>query len=970
VSDDRQARGAASKRTEERAFLAGGVGHHLQPTLRERGPALETLERLLGEARRGHGHVLFVVGEAGTGKSALLQAAAGRAGAAMTVLSAKGSEMEADLSFSFAEQFMQIPSRFGREGEAEIDPEVTAVDSMALGPMDRRALVHEASRAQLRAWAGTAGVVVLLDDLHWADPASLGVVGFLSRRLSHLPVLVMATLRPWPSAGEELAASLVRDGLGEIVRIGPLGERASAEMLEELVGAKLDASVARRAFVLSGGNAYLLVMAADILLADGELPEAASARLEVMKAALVLSHLVGLPSASVECAQAASVLGSPFRLADAEAVAGMEPGVFADGIDTLVSAGVLAEDATGSARFTHDLLAAAIRDDMPLARRRLLHTRAFAHLAARHDVAAAAAHALAAPLTGDERATEVVAQAGGTALAAGDVDGALHLLEAAVALSALAPGDRLLVDQADALFLAGRAGDAVAIYRRALDRDLPAPRRSEVLAKAARAQAFNGELDEAIGAYHDLLASPGDLGAQLGAITAERAHLVWERDGPGAALAVLDGDLDAMGASTHQPGAPLSPMLAALRSYFALQAGEPDALAELEQAAGAPRLGADSQDRQRLNLASFELSHLLTSAWAMNERYDEATTLIEEAVQRFRSAGALRATVPLRIVKMGIALRKGALSEVVVEAEDLAEETDLDALQAPHVTLLHAQALAWLGETDQARTLYSQVEQATSPHSWFAALSLGVARGECLLAEDRPTDALGQYREVQRLVVRFGVGHPQLPRWCAGAIEAALAVGATDDARRVLAWLDAHRPAAFGTWSQIVALAGAAGCAAADGDAGQAERLYQDALAVPGTSPLDRGRIGLRFGAWLRRSRELLRARPVLAQALQLAQDCGAAPLATKARAELAAAGGRRRRQHQNPDPSLTPQEARVADLAATGATVKEIADAMYLSPRTVESHLTHIYRKVGVSSKAELRKTPPEWTTASPAPR
>ena len=968
MSGDHQGRGSTSEGTGEQAFTGEVVARRLHPTLREREHALETLERLLGEARRGHGQVLFVAGEAGTGKSALLETAAARAGTGMAVVSAKGSEMEADLSFAYAEQFMGLPSRLGQAAEAGTGADVIAPGSRAASPMDRRALVHEAARAQLRAWAETSGVLILLDDLHWADPASLGVVGFLSRRLSHLPVLVVATLRPWPPASAQLARSLARESFAELVGTGPLGEQASAEMLEEILGRKLGASLSRRAFVLSGGNPYLLVMAADILLGNGDLPEAASGHLEPMKDALVLSHMVGLPPTSIACAQVASVLSSPFRLADAEAMTDMEPEAFAEGIDTLVSAGVLEEAAPGSARFTHDLLAAAICDDMAIARRRMLHTRAFEHFAARHDIAAAASHALGAPMTGDEHAIKVVARAGATALAAGDVNGALHLLGAAVSLSGPEPGDRLLVDQADALFVAGRAGDAVAIYRRALDCDLTAARRGEVLAKAARAQAFTGALDEAIDAYHDLLAGPGDLGTQPDAIVAERAHLMWERDGPGAALAVLEDDLNALGAparrATHTGQ---SPMIAGLRSYFALQVGEPAALAELEEVAGAAERGGDGQGRQAL--ISFELLHLLANAWVINERYDEAAALIDEAVGRFRSAGALRATVPFRILGMGIALRQGALSEVVVEAEDLAEEIELDALQAPHVMLLHAQALAWLGETNQARTLCDQVEHTTGPQVWFAASSLGIAKGECLLAEGRPAEALEQYREVQRLVVGFGVGHPQLPRWCAGAIEAALATGATDDARRVLAWLDAHRPAAFGTWPQMVSLAGAAGCAAADGEADLAERLYQEAFAVSGTNPLDRARIGLRFGAWLRRSRELLRARPVLAQALQLAEDCGAAPLAAKARAELAAAGGRRRRQPQGEDRSLTPQEARVADLAVTGATVKEIALAMYLSPRTVESHLTHIYRKVGVSSKAELRKAPPWSSTVSPAP-
>ena len=286
MHEDRQAFGATSD--GERAATPGVGAHRRQPALRERDRALETLDRLLGDAQRGQGQVLFVVGEAGTGKSALLQAAARRAGTAMTVVSAKGSEMEADLAFAFAEQFMEAASRLGQVAHAETDPGATALGSMALGPLDRRAVAHEAARAQLRGWAGTSGVLVLLDDLHWADAASLGVVGFLSRRLARLPVLFVATLRPWPPAGEDLAGSLVRDGLADVVRIGPLGEQASTELLEELVGRQLDASLAHRAWVLSDGNPYLLVMAADTLVKDGDLPEATSGRLALMKRALVL----------------------------------------------------------------------------------------------------------------------------------------------------------------------------------------------------------------------------------------------------------------------------------------------------------------------------------------------------------------------------------------------------------------------------------------------------------------------------------------------------------------------------------------------------------------------------------------------------------------------------------------------------------------------------------------------------------
>jgi DNA-binding NarL/FixJ family response regulator len=105
----------------------------------------------------------------------------------------------------------------------------------------------------------------------------------------------------------------------------------------------------------------------------------------------------------------------------------------------------------------------------------------------------------------------------------------------------------------------------------------------------------------------------------------------------------------------------------------------------------------------------------------------------------------------------------------------------------------------------------------------------------------------------------------------------------------------------------------------------------------------------------LRGRRELRRARTVLHEAVRIAETAGATLIAEPAQAELAGAGGRRR--GSRPGGSLTAQESRVAGLAVTGATVQEIATAMYLSPRTVETHLARVYRKLGVASKAELRR-------------
>lgn len=129
-------------------------------------------------------------------------------------------------------------------------------------------------------------------------------------------------------------------------------------------------------------------------------------------------------------------------------------------------------------------------------------------------------------------------------------------------------------------------------------------------------------------------------------------------------------------------------------------------------------------------------------------------------------------------------------------------------------------------------------------------------------------------------------------------------------------------------------------------------------LSVP--SALDRARVLLRHGSLLRRSRRQLRARPVLAEAVRIAEARGALPLAALAREELQAAGGRRHRTGAGA--GLTAQETRVARGAATGATMREITDALFVSPRTVETHLANIYRKLGVASKSELRRRQAEF--------
>jgi DNA-binding CsgD family transcriptional regulator/tetratricopeptide (TPR) repeat protein len=885
----------------------------------------------------------MLLGEAGIGKTSLL-AAVQETVRDLPIVRAQAYATEAELPFALLESLVgPLPTQVA-------DLEAIAAHSRGspADPLDQRQRYHSLARSVLRSWALEGGVLVVIDDLHWADSASLTAIGFLARRLEELPVLLVASLRPWPADAHLLAQRLEIEGHGQLVTLPALSERASLDLLETQRPGALSPEAAHEAWVATAGNPYLLVRLAEALAADTDLVHTPAGIVGRSGTELITRQLDGLSRATIHCAEIAAVLGAPIDVAAMEALAPLDTAGFAEALDTLIAARVLTHDSTGALRFTHDLLAETILLGLPPGRRRLLHAQAFEFFVGRGDIAIAAQHALRAPLAGDSAAVRALELAGASALAHGAVGLAAHLLGAAVRLARPEPSTALLVAHADALFLCGQADSAVDNYTQAARR--ASAGRTGILAKRARALAFTGRLDDAIATLDSLTATEGQHWHATEAWTAERAHLVWERDGPVAAAKALTLDLTTRERSHAQDSE--APLLEALAAYFAFQAGDPGALATLERVAMAPHHPSSARSG-----ASFELTHLITSAWAINECHDQAEAAIDEALAHFQRTGALRAAVPLRILKMGLGLRQGDYAAVLLHAEDLAEDVELDALQAPHAALLHAGALTWSGALDRAAELIDTAERSTHAGSWFGALNLHVTKGEHLLCLGQPHGALEEFRRAQALASRYGIGHPQLPRWCAGAIEACLATGAIGDLESVLDWLAQRLHPAGGTWSEMVALGGAAARATLLGHHDEASELYEHALSLPGRHPLDQARIGLRYGRWLRLTHRTLRARPVLAESLRLSEAHGIVPVAHAAAIELAAAGGRRRARPRSRPGELTPQETRAATLAAHGATVKEIADAMYLSPRTVETHLSRAYRKLGVSSKRQLRQ-------------
>lgn len=902
------------------------------PSLPERVDAERAIRRVLGQAQRGSGGAVFLLGDAGMGKTTLLERARSQAAGKMSLAHATASIMERDLPFAFSELFTG-PFPFRRLAAEHAGPSES---------LDRRAMMQRVARHQLRAWTRSGPVAVVLDDLHWADLDSLAVIGFLVRRLESLPVAIVAALRSWPPEARTLADTLAAERAADVMEVGPLADATAEALLTSLVGKPAARRHRSRVLGLSGGNPLLLSEAARVISERGELPEPGSGDVAPFRRQMLLGHLTGLPDDAVVCARAAATLGSRLRMADVEAISGLRAAPFAQAFDVLIAAGVLAESETGWVQFAHELLADAVLGDLAPAERRAWHRRAFDHFASRDDLAAAAGHALAADLT-DESAVDVVTSAGRRALAAGAVQSALTLLEGAIRLAGPAATPALRVAFADSRSAAGMPAEALAGYHEVLAGDLDAAERREVRLKAARVELHRGRLAEAIESYRGLAADDGPPGGDL---LLEWCYAVWELHGPLVALALLHEHA----ASRSETAS--NPELRAAQHYLQLEIGQPVDLADIDRT-GRAWLRRVALEPDLLARPFNPLATLVTSL-VLRDRFDEVDDILAELASAAPDVMAGSSALPLSLARLEGLLARGCLLEVVDTVDDLEEGRELDALVRPHVLLYRSQAMARQGRIDEARRIIEQTTSLPAVQTWRVAMGLGIAQGLCLLGEGRLDDAVAAYERVADVADRHGARHLTSPGWLATAIDAGVRSGHLGLVNEWIERLEAV-PAEIGSpWAHMVALGGRASLATAGGDPAAATELFEAALGAGSNRPLDRAGIALRHGSFLRRHGSVSAARPILADVLAAAELAGAAPLAARAKQELAAAGGRRRRRQSSNE--LTAQELEVAQLAITGATAKEVAGALMVSPRTVESHLSRVYAKTGVSSKRELR--------------
>lgn len=927
--------------------------------LLERERELERLRAAAAAARDGAGRLVLVEGDPGLGKTALLSAAGEiAAGEGLAVLTARGGELEAASGFGVAQQLLERSVvGAGEEERGRLLAGAAGLAATPLGLVPAGAPLDPGQARHGLYWllAGLAErgpLALLVDDAQWADLPSLDWLLYLARRLERLPVLVVVASAPGePSAARPLLDALAVEPVAETIRLYPLSEAGTTAALAALDGGVPVAEFARACHEWTGGNPHFVAEIVGELAAEGLEPgPEATARVRSLApqrvAAVTLLRLARLSSEARELAAALAVLGGEAALSEAADLAGLDSPTAALAADELARARFIAAGAR--IRFLQPLLSRVIYEDLGEARRAADHARAARLLdATGAGPAAVAAQLLPAAPAADPWVVERLREAAAGELGRGSATAAVPLLRRALAepppLAELA-GLQTMLGLAESV-----AGDPAGLDSlRAGFEAAEGPARAGAALLLARFLVYAGRGGEVVERVEPVLAAMGadeaELRARLEAalITAARADRGLRE--------VADQHLERVRPVAAEDS-PVGRVVAVQCAYAATAAGEPAATAIgfARSALGGGRL----LDEEPL---SPDIYLIPLSMLAICDELEEAAAGFDDALDRARRRGSPLAYAATAAIGSWTSVLRGNLDGAELLCRDAlriaAEVPGLEALSGfagVHLAL----AAIERGEPRAALELLGldPAAHADSPHTWSreALFALGRAR----LALREPAAALDALRACGELSESFGIRNPAFLPWRSGAALALRELGEAE-AATALAAEEIELARRFGAGRPLGIALRAAGLVAG-GAEGLA--LLEESAAVLAESPahLERAHTAVALGAALRRAGRRAEAREPLAGGLELAEACGAGPLAATAREELAAGGARVRAGGRWDADALTPSELRTCRMAAEGLSNPAIAQALFVTRATVESHLHAAYRKLGITSRAAL---------------
>ncbi len=904
------------------------------------------LDRLLAQALDGRSGALALVGEPGIGKTALLDYAAERA-QGMRVLRARGVESEAVIPFAGLSELLhpllgaldQIPALQAR----------ALAGALALGPAragDRFA-VSAATLSLLSASAEEEPLVLLVDDAHWLDRPSAETLLFAARRLLADPIAIVLSARDGQS-------SLLDGADLRTLTVAGLDRSDATELLAGMGVA--DAAVARL-YGATGGNPLALRELASADTEPAGVPGAMPVPISTSIATSFSARFAGLPEPTrrVLVLVAASDVRTLAVLARAAANIGLDIGdlTAAEQVD-LVTIG------SGEVEFAHPLARTAMYADAPVQERREAHAALAAALPDR-DSDRRAWHLAAASVGPDDRVSEELEQAGARARERSAYAAAAAAFERAAGLASIDDvRDRLLLAAADASWLAGDAQRTLALLDRA-QTHLPAP------AVAARIDYLRGQIAMRCGPVTDGYPLIAGAAAQIADADPELAAAMLAQAVHGC---LYTGDTPAMIAAAElavelagRRNSPRGEFLAAMARGMALVAdGQGEAGADSTRHAVEILEGSEELREDPELLAWAALGPL----WLREA--DTGRGLIERASERVRAQAALGSLPYL----LHLLARDQATTDRWPAAEASYDEAiRLGRETGQRVEVAAALAgLAWLqarqGREDSCR------EHAVEAMKMCDELGLSLsgvwaiqALGDLELGLGRPVAAIEHYLVQAQELRSSGIADVDLSP-APELVEALLHLGRGEEAATLTVDFTAQAAAKGQPW----ALARAARCRGLMADTGEMEPCFEEALKLHGQTPdaFETARTHLAYGARLRRARKRVRAREQLRSAIAIFERLGAQSWVEQAGAELAATGETARRRDASTLDDLTPRELRIARLLCEGKTTREVAAAIFVSPKTVEYHLGHVYRKLGIHSREELLAAFNTSTETSPS--
>jgi DNA-binding CsgD family transcriptional regulator len=923
-------------------------------TVVERDGELTAIAEACAAARAGSGRAVLIEGPAGIGKTELLKA--GRSEAQrndLGLLSAVAGEQERGHPYGVVRQLLErhlveLPDtkrselfRGAAELAAPIFSEAPAVTSPELGYAVLHGLYWLVANVVSRPY------LLVVDDVHWADVPSATWLEYLARRLEGMPLLVLLAVR----SGEHRTAPdvldrLANDGVVRRLQPRPLSEAASGEVIGTALGDRPAPAFVAACHVATGGNPYLLQALAGTLKEQAVEPTDANASRvgEVSPETVernVLLRLSRLGPDATSIARAIAMLGPLADLHLSARLANMSVPAASSAVDDLIGAGILR-------------LERPLDFDHPLVRSAVVHTIAPADASDLH-----------------RRAARLLAAEGFTPDAYADHLAATHH-----------SGDPWTVDRLRAAAAIaqtrGASAGAVTYLQRALAEPPATEDRAGVLLELGTAEALSAMPD----ALDDLSKAHAALqGRPRAAAALVLSQVLFTADRLTDALVVMRGALEETGGSDPEFEATLlSHAINAARNGLRADVIE-RLMPRLERLAAAGGFAADAFEAHRSAQATIKCESEAVAALAaeralasgrlletlrqgdvnyllacriliLSERHQEAERHLREALHLAQRSGSP--------VIAGLALV--FLSEIATRRGDPTPDADARlAIELPteQGRLLKAPAAAYIvsalterGELQEAAELLRRESLDGDLPMAYSSTFLLLPRGRLKLALGEPAAAIDDLMELGRRDDRMGGSNPAIFPWRSSLAQALLQLGERERAASLV--------------EEEVELAKRFGIASAVGVALHGLALVRDGRGVAGleeaTSVLEGSPARLAFaraltdlGAALRRVGRSSEARDKLRLAMDLAHRSGAWVLERRAHAELVAAGARPRRPEIVGPLALTPSERRVALMASEGTSNRDIAEALFVTRRTVEIHLTHAYDKLGVESRQGL---------------